>query len=105
MLMLLQITHLGLVHADPIHFHLSCRIKQVEVGFGRHLSTANTQAHISISECISTRTWTSRHSQQCKKPRRGKPGIQRQADVGKRRKEHSFASTCASVQYSRKNPA
>ena len=33
-------THLGLMHADTVDFHFSCCVKQVEICFSWHLSTA-----------------------------------------------------------------
>jgi len=39
-------TYLGLMHADAVHFHLPCCVKQVEISFSRHLSTA---AHHRVS--------------------------------------------------------
>ena len=41
-----QMTHLGLMHADAVHFHLSCCVKQVEISFSRHLTTT---AHCCVS--------------------------------------------------------
>jgi len=42
----LCMAHLGLMHADPVDFHLPGCVKQVEICFSRHLpTTVHTHSH------------------------------------------------------------